>query len=98
MIYIYIFVFIFIYLYIYIGVHSSLALPQVQDVLVQNGLRERVTLRVDGGIKTGWDSWALMFSFIASCSGYCGCLDDGGRRVRLWQRSMDTGSKDFKIF
>lgn len=30
-------------------------LCEVQDVLVQNGLRERVTLRVDGGIKTGWD-------------------------------------------
>lgn len=30
---------------------------QVQDVLVQNALRERVTLRVDGGIKTGWEAW-----------------------------------------
>jgi len=30
-------------------------LCEVQDVLVDNGLRERVTLRVDGGIKTGWD-------------------------------------------
>lgn len=30
---------------------------QVQEVLVENSLRERVTLRVDGGIKTGWESW-----------------------------------------
>lgn len=25
-------------------------------MLVDNGLRERVTLRVDGGIKTGWEA------------------------------------------
>lgn len=30
-------------------------LSEVQGVLVANGLRNRVTLRVDGGIKTGWD-------------------------------------------
>lgn len=30
---------------------------QVQHVLVENALRERVTLRVDGGIKTGWEAW-----------------------------------------
>ncbi|CAE7769716.1 gltB [Symbiodinium sp. CCMP2592] len=30
-------------------------LSEVQGVLVENGLRNRVTLRVDGGIKTGWD-------------------------------------------
>ncbi|CAJ1415503.1 unnamed protein product [Effrenium voratum] len=30
-------------------------LSEVQAVLSQNGLRNRVTLRVDGGIKTGWD-------------------------------------------
>ncbi|CAK9093820.1 unnamed protein product [Durusdinium trenchii] len=30
-------------------------LCEVQEVLVENSLRERVTLRVDGGIKTGWD-------------------------------------------
>eukprot|EP00933_Yihiella_yeosuensis_P041014 TRINITY_DN3544_c0_g1_i1.p1 TRINITY_DN3544_c0_g1~~TRINITY_DN3544_c0_g1_i1.p1 ORF type:complete len:1725 (+),score=405.92 TRINITY_DN3544_c0_g1_i1:71-5176(+) len=30
-------------------------LAEVQQVLVENGLRQRVTLRVDGGFKTGWD-------------------------------------------
>eukprot|EP00931_Biecheleriopsis_adriatica_P081171 TRINITY_DN5450_c0_g1_i4.p1 TRINITY_DN5450_c0_g1~~TRINITY_DN5450_c0_g1_i4.p1 ORF type:complete len:1716 (+),score=439.82 TRINITY_DN5450_c0_g1_i4:585-5150(+) len=30
-------------------------LSEVHKVLVENGLRNRVTLRVDGGIKTGWD-------------------------------------------
>merc|ERR1719343_1581303 len=30
-------------------------LAEVQAVLAQNGLRDRVTLRVDGGLKTGWD-------------------------------------------
>eukprot|EP00443_Scrippsiella_acuminata_P068845 CAMPEP_0115486618 /NCGR_PEP_ID=MMETSP0271-20121206/60525_1 /TAXON_ID=71861 /ORGANISM="Scrippsiella trochoidea, Strain CCMP3099" /LENGTH=1708 /DNA_ID=CAMNT_0002914627 /DNA_START=18 /DNA_END=5145 /DNA_ORIENTATION=- len=30
-------------------------LAEAQEVLVSNGLRKRVTLRVDGGIKTGWD-------------------------------------------
>mmetsp|Transcript_49864 Transcript_49864/g.116540 ORF Transcript_49864/g.116540 Transcript_49864/m.116540 type:complete len:1693 (-) Transcript_49864:120-5198(-) len=30
-------------------------LNEVQDVLTQNGLRKRVTLRVDGGLKSGWD-------------------------------------------
>ena len=30
-------------------------LAEVQGVLTENGLRNRVTLRVDGGIKTGWD-------------------------------------------
>merc|ERR1719343_1024246 len=30
-------------------------LAEAQEVLVSNGLRKRVTLRIDGGIKTGWD-------------------------------------------
>jgi len=30
-------------------------LAEAQEVLVSNGLRKRVTLRVDGGIKSGWD-------------------------------------------
>eukprot|EP00931_Biecheleriopsis_adriatica_P031172 TRINITY_DN18303_c0_g3_i1.p1 TRINITY_DN18303_c0_g3~~TRINITY_DN18303_c0_g3_i1.p1 ORF type:complete len:1691 (+),score=416.08 TRINITY_DN18303_c0_g3_i1:63-5135(+) len=30
-------------------------LSEVHEVLTSNGLRNRVTLRVDGGIKTGWD-------------------------------------------
>mmetsp|Transcript_30634 Transcript_30634/g.55548 ORF Transcript_30634/g.55548 Transcript_30634/m.55548 type:complete len:1706 (-) Transcript_30634:57-5174(-) len=30
-------------------------LSEVQKVLEENGLRNRVTLRVDGGMKTGWD-------------------------------------------
>ena len=36
---------------------------KVQDVLVDNGLRERVTLRVDGGVKTGWETrrkWIIL--------------------------------------
>jgi glutamate synthase (NADPH/NADH) large chain/glutamate synthase (ferredoxin) len=33
----------------------ELGLAEVQQVLVMNGLRERVTLRVDGGFKTGRD-------------------------------------------
>jgi len=30
-------------------------LSEVQEVLTANGLRNRVTLRIDGGFKTGWD-------------------------------------------
>ncbi len=33
----------------------ELGLTEVHRVLLENGLRERVLLRVDGGIKTGWD-------------------------------------------
>eukprot|EP00968_Pinguiococcus_pyrenoidosus_P011364 scaffold913_cov233-Pinguiococcus_pyrenoidosus.AAC.19 len=33
----------------------ELGLTEVHQSLVENGLREKVTLRVDGGIKTGWD-------------------------------------------
>ncbi len=33
----------------------ELGLTEVHRVLMQNGLRDRVILRVDGGIKTGWD-------------------------------------------
>lgn len=36
---------------------SSLAqgLAEVHRTLLSNGLRDRVLLRTDGGIKTGWD-------------------------------------------
>ena len=37
------------------GVPWELGLAETQQVLVQNGLRERVLLRVDGGLKTGRD-------------------------------------------
>merc|ERR1712048_185784 len=30
-------------------------LTEVQEVLTENGLRDQVTLRADGGLKTGWD-------------------------------------------
>ncbi|CAN0469590.1 unnamed protein product, partial [Discosporangium mesarthrocarpum] len=30
-------------------------LAEVHRTLLENGLRDRVTLRTDGGIKTGWD-------------------------------------------
>jgi glutamate synthase (ferredoxin) len=33
----------------------ELGLTEVHRVLMENGLRDRVLLRVDGGIKTGWD-------------------------------------------
>ncbi|MGD1900678.1 MAG: glutamate synthase large subunit [Geitlerinemataceae cyanobacterium] len=33
----------------------ELGLAEVQRVLISNGLRERVVLRADGGMKTGWD-------------------------------------------
>jgi glutamate synthase (ferredoxin) len=33
----------------------ELGLTEVHRVLLQNQLRDRVTLRVDGGLKTGWD-------------------------------------------
>ena len=33
----------------------ELGLTEVHRVLMENGLRDRVILRVDGGIKTGWD-------------------------------------------
>lgn len=33
----------------------ELGLVEVHQTLMQNGLRDRVLLRVDGGLKTGWD-------------------------------------------
>ncbi|AFZ57943.1 glutamate synthase subunit alpha [Anabaena cylindrica FACHB-243] len=33
----------------------ELGLSEVHRVLMENGLRDRVTLRVDGGLKSGWD-------------------------------------------
>ncbi|MDF1524000.1 MAG: glutamate synthase large subunit, partial [Trueperaceae bacterium] len=39
----------------HVGVPWELGLAETQQVLVANGLRERVTLRVDGGMKTGRD-------------------------------------------
>ncbi|MBD2293796.1 glutamate synthase subunit alpha [Anabaena sphaerica FACHB-251] len=33
----------------------ELGLSEVHRVLMDNGLRDRVTLRVDGGLKSGWD-------------------------------------------
>ncbi len=38
------------------GLPWSLGLAETQDVLMQNGLRERVRLSVDGGFKTGRDA------------------------------------------
>jgi len=37
------------------GVPWELGLTEVHKVLMDNQLRDRVTLRVDGGLKTGWD-------------------------------------------
>ncbi len=37
------------------GVPWELGLTEVHKVLMENELRDRVTLRVDGGLKTGWD-------------------------------------------
>jgi glutamate synthase (ferredoxin) len=37
------------------GVSWELGLTEVHKVLLDNQLRDRVTLRVDGGFKTGWD-------------------------------------------
>ena len=37
------------------GVSWELGLTEVHKVLLDNQLRDRVTLRVDGGLKTGWD-------------------------------------------
>lgn len=37
------------------GVPWELGLTEVHTVLLANELRDRVTLRVDGGLKTGWD-------------------------------------------
>ncbi|MEM7062355.1 MAG: glutamate synthase large subunit [Cyanobacteria bacterium P01_B01_bin.77] len=37
------------------GVPWELGLTEVHRVLMQNQLRDRVLLRVDGGLKTGWD-------------------------------------------
>jgi len=33
----------------------EIGLAEAQEVLTTNGLRDRVTLRIDGGFKTGWD-------------------------------------------
>ncbi|MDA0267277.1 MAG: glutamate synthase-related protein [Cyanobacteria bacterium] len=37
------------------GLPWELGLTEVQRVLLENKLRDRVLLRVDGGLKTGWD-------------------------------------------
>merc|ERR1740129_2076028 len=37
------------------GAPWELGLSEVHSTLVENDLRDRVTLRVDGGLKTGWD-------------------------------------------
>ncbi|MEO0537798.1 MAG: glutamate synthase large subunit [Cyanobacteria bacterium P01_A01_bin.123] len=37
------------------GVSWELGLTEVHRVLIENQLRDRVLLRVDGGLKTGWD-------------------------------------------
>ncbi|MBC8122791.1 MAG: glutamate synthase large subunit [Gemmatimonadaceae bacterium] len=37
------------------GVPWELGLVEVHQVLLNNGLRDRITLRVDGGIRTGWE-------------------------------------------
>ncbi|MEM8808685.1 MAG: glutamate synthase large subunit, partial [Cyanobacteria bacterium P01_G01_bin.38] len=37
------------------GLPWELGLSEVQRVLLENRLRDRVILRVDGGLKTGWD-------------------------------------------
>ena len=37
------------------GLPWELGLTEVHRALMDNGLRDRVTLRVDGGLKTGWD-------------------------------------------
>ena len=37
------------------GVPWELGLTEVHQVLMENQLRDRVLLRVDGGLKTGWD-------------------------------------------
>ncbi|MEO1403488.1 MAG: glutamate synthase-related protein, partial [Cyanobacteria bacterium J06635_1] len=37
------------------GLPWELGLSEVQRVLMENQLRDRVILRVDGGLKTGWD-------------------------------------------
>jgi glutamate synthase (ferredoxin) len=37
------------------GVPWELGLTEVHRVLMENGLRDRVLLRADGGFKTGWD-------------------------------------------
>jgi glutamate synthase (ferredoxin) len=37
------------------GTPWELGLTEVHRVLMENQLRDRVTLRVDGGLKTGWD-------------------------------------------
>ena len=37
------------------GLPWELGLTEVHQVLLENQLRDRVTLRVDGGLRTGWD-------------------------------------------
>jgi len=37
------------------GAPWEVGMKEVHSTLVENGLRNRVTLRVDGGFKTGWD-------------------------------------------
>nr|WP_275574940.1 glutamate synthase-related protein [Neosynechococcus sphagnicola] len=53
----------------------ELGLTEVHRVLMQNQLRDRVILRVDGGLKTGWD--VVMAALM------------GGVRVWLWFHCHD---------
>lgn len=52
---------------------------QVQHVLVENALRERVTLRVDGGIKTGWEAWWQWLGLVGWVT-----LQNHQNRVGFW--------------
>ena len=59
------------------GVPWELGLTEVHQVLMANELRDRVVLRVDGGLKTGWDVVNGGF--------------DGSRRIWLWLHRHDCG-------
>ncbi len=62
------------------GAPWELGLAEAQQVLVRNGLRNRVRLQVDGQVRTGWDVLvgALLgaeeFGFATAALVVCGCV------------------------
>ena len=44
------------------GLPWELGVAEVHKSLLENNLRERVILRTDGGLKTGWDVVCLLYT------------------------------------
>ncbi len=80
------------------GSYLELGLCETHLSLIENGLRDRVTLRVDGGIKTGKDIVILAllgaeeFAFGTLCMLAVGCVMD--RKCHLNSCSVGVATQD----